>query len=1442
MECHGTGTKLGDPIEVQAAAAVYGEGRDPQAPLLLGAVKTNLGHLEACAGLAGVTKVLTSLEHQGIPKNLHHQTPNPHIPWDRLPVQPINQFTPWPRGATPRRAGVSSFGFAGTNAHAVLEEAPLVPVETLAVDRPQHLLPLSAKSEAALLSLIGRYEKYIATSSEVPLADIAATASLGRAHFQHRAFVVGKDHEAVRFELQALLSGQTPLIPPGASKVVFLFTGGMSQYPGMGRLLFETSPRFRRTMERCAEILAPRLEQPLLKAIYPEPGQDTLLGRVDHMLPAIFAIEYALADLWRSWGVVPAAVMGHSTGEVAAATFAGALSLEDGLMLIAERGRLMHKLPAGGGMGAINAPAEQVAQVIARYPDLGIGAINSPQDTVVSGGSASLDAVLAEFEKRSVKVKRLRVSLASHSPLTEPMWAAYEAAAAQVKFREPEIEMVSTITGKLESATLLGTPGYWRRTVNESVQFARGMETLGGLGATHFVEVGPNPTLLGLGSQCLKGDYQWLPSMRDEQDDWGLMLRALGTLYSAGVDIDWSGFEADYRRGRTKRVLPTYPFQRKRFWVELDEVAPTVGPQAPADHPLLGTPFVSALKQTLFEAPLNFERYPLGGDHRVMDSDLVPGLALTEVMSAAAEKSSGPVTLENVALQAQLVISESTELKLQSIVGKAGEVAVFAGDGDDWLELASARTTTRQAATGTWAQVSARLGPPADDASLVYQQLEKQGVKVVPSARRLAKVKLLDGEAVASLSAAANPFGFDHGALAAGQELFFALTGHAQALVPQKVDRATIFGGTPAWVHVALTQPTRDTADLRFYAADGGCVAEVLGVVAQVAPVETLRQKQLDDWLYQVNWKPVARGATIFADRDPRAGWLILVDGQGVGQRLAEALSARGERIFTVARSTQYTRVNQHFTVGPDAMDLVRVVGEAFLGEAPLAGVVSLWGLDHQGASDTEAAEKALLGGALQQVEALTHLGRTPPRYWVVTQGAQPVAGAPKDPLGALLWGWTRIVALEHPDLHPVTIDLDPEVNSVDELVNDLLVGDRETQIGYRSGRRYGLRIMRLKAPKQGVTPRSDRTYLITGGLGGLGFYAAQWLVEQGARSVVLMGRRAPSSEIEAKIAALSKQAQVEVMLGDVAEAADVERIVGQIRRLGPPLGGILHTAGLVDYGLLGETDLTRARAVLAPKVRGTLNLHHATKNESLDFFVFYSSFSAVLGSPGLASYAAANAFLDSFAVARQAEGRPTLSLHWGTWSEVGMGTKAGHSLESGGMYLIPPRQGMEGLARALSAGVAEAGVNPIRWREIAPVFARSPLVAELVRRPVEDTKTVAGAAPALSKATLLGAQPSERQALVEDWVAMTVARALGTRATEIDRGRPLNQMGLDSLMAVELRNKTETNLGLSLPMVAILEGPSVAQLAARLVGQLDGDDAGGRPVVEQTDREEGEL
>ena len=1473
VETHGTGTSLGDPIEVDALAAVLCRDRSPEQPLAISSVKTNIGHLESAAGIAAVIKTVLALRHEEIPPHLHLRQLNPLLA-DKMasltiPTEPM----PWPRGDRPRLAGVSSFGMSGINAHLVLEEAPAEeqpPVEAEATSGDAEptlcLMTLSARKPEALRQLAERYEDHLAAAPEATMADLGFTSIAGRAHFGRRlATVAGTPGEA-RGLLAAWRQGKGSgcFESPGdvsdaAPRMTFLFTGQGAQYAGMGRRLYDTEPVFRKALDTCDEVLRPHLDEPLLAVLYPPADRPSPIDQTAYAQPALFALSYALTELWGSWGVRPDAVLGHSVGEYAAAWAAGVLDLEDGLKLIAARGRLMQALPGDGAMAVVFAGAVEVAPVLAAHGEaVSIAALNGPRNTVLSGPRPVLDAVLEELESTGWKTRRLRVSQAFHSSLMDPMLPELERIAAGISTRAPRLELVSNLTGRpFEQPP---DAAYWRRHVRQPVRFADGAQGLLERGCEIFVEVGPSPSLLSMARRLdAESERLYLPSLRPDHDEHRTLLGSLAALYVRGVDLDPAG--CDPRRRRRKVALPTYPFQRRSYWLEEAHPAPALGR---AVDPVLGERVQSALsREELFQSVLSLRRWPFLNEHQAHGWIVVPAAAQLAMALAAAEKlaGGGACELTGTVFPEALLLKEDEEVPTQLVVAPPdGEQRAFhlftrPAGGDEWTSHASGQISLHPPAAAT--------DRPVVELEAIRERLEEVSIADLRSSREqeptsegLTALWRGEGEALGKIEVgAAKKDGFPLLWLDACFQVFQAVLestvgGGDDLHISIEVDRA-LFHARPGrrfWCHIRTGAADSDGAhagDLSVLDANGRVLAEVTGLRVQPmsrAALTRSRDESLDDWLYEVAWTPAAGVVEEALDADgtspdtsePRTGcWLLFTDRESVGEALAGRLKERGETCLRVSPGSGFERLaERRYRLDPGAPEDFRQLLDEVPESQPLLGVVHLWSLD-AGRQEGEALDQRRgLGSALHLVQALAGYGRRPPSLWLVTRGAQPVSGEVPGLWQSPLWGLARVIDLEHPELDCTCVDLDPGADDGEQLWRELSSREPETQVAFRDGQRWVARLVRQASPSRDLGSSSHAqpeaagrfrpraTYLITGGLGGLGLLLARWAVEQGARHLVLLGRRGPKASAQETLDELrAAGAEIAVRSVDMTRREQLAQVLSEIEGAMPALAGVIHSAAVLDDGVLTRQSWERFERVLAPKVEGAWNLHELTQGLALDFFVLFSSAASITGSAGQSNYSAANAFLDALAHYRRAQGLPAQCFNWGAWSEVGAAADADEvvRLRQLGSEWIPPAQGLRAFGRLLAENRPQVMVLPADWGKFLATFAgrREPAYFSQLGSEVERRRA-AGGEPALLR-ELEAARPGERREILVGRLREQAGAVLGLEPDAVDPGQDLSHLGLDSLMALELRNAIGGAIQQKLPATLLFDHPTIRAIVELL-------------------------
>jgi malonyl CoA-acyl carrier protein transacylase len=864
VETHGTGTPLGDPIEVLALGKVLNEGRNKNNPLKIGSVKTNFGHLEAAAGVASLMKVVLSIQHQHIPAHLHFSEPNPYIPWQKLAIAVPTQLTPWLSEDKSRIAGISSFGMSGTNVHLILGETPTTK-EDIFVERPLHLLTLSAKSEKALQDLVQRYQNFL--TCDYSLADLCFTANTGRSHFKHRLAVVATNISQLHEKLKDLEILKGTFSGRKQSKISFLFTGQGSQYVGMGRQLYETQPTFRTYFEQCAEILQPYLDIPLIEVL----ENSTLLDETAYTQPALFALEYSLAQLWISWGVTPSVVIGHSVGEYVAACIAGVFSLEDGLKLIAHRGRLMQELPQDGAMVAVMTSLERVQEVIQSYqPQIVIAAINSPQNIVISGQNKVIEQVVGNLEKEGIKTTPLNVSHAFHSPLMQPILKDFSEVTESIKYSSPKIPLISNVSGEIATDEIT-TPEYWCRHVLQSVKFAQGMATVAETGCEIFIEIGPKPILLGMGSFILEAEqqksYLWLPSLRSPQSDWQTLLSSLASLYVNGVKINWLAFDKDYPRHRLP--LPTYPFQKQKYWLEPPQQR-TLATRTLNQHPLLGRKLNLAGSNTLhFENEISQDSPTFLKDHCVFDKVIFPAAGFIEMAIAAGSIAFGDQSfcLKSISIPQALELTDlpkTVQLKLIPEIAQEYRFEIYslATQESDWLLNASGKIICENNILLPQNIDLTEKPPILLDAKNHYQKYRERGISYGQSFQAIQNIWIEKGQALGEIqllelvsSYQFHPILLDACLQVAGATL--AQENSQNTYLPVGLHRFISYSIPhnikQFYVKAQIQSNQPILIDVQLIALDGEVIATIEGL--QLSPIN-LPKTPLQDWLYQIEWRP----------------------------------------------------------------------------------------------------------------------------------------------------------------------------------------------------------------------------------------------------------------------------------------------------------------------------------------------------------------------------------------------------------------------------------------------------------------------------------------------------------------------------------------------------------------------------------------------------------
>ena len=894
IETHGTGTSLGDPIEVQALGNVLKSGRSAENPVMIGSVKTNLGHLESAAGVAGLIKLILSLQHREIPPHLHLQKPNSHINWEDYPITIPTATTPWESKTGQLFGGISSFGFSGTNVHIILENAPTSKHVETTIDRPTQIFTLSAQNKTALQELATSFEKYLEANPTQSITDVCYTTNAGRSHDRHRLAIVADDLKQIHKSLSAfnvddrsknLFHGQMQGNRP--PEVVFLFTGQGAQFAGMGRQLYETQPTFRETLDQCDELLRPHLEQSLLSVLYPDPDSASPIDDIAYAQPVLFAFQYALAQLWQSWGIMPAAVIGHSAGEYVAACVAGVFSLEDGLKLSSARGRLM-KSTSPGTMINVFTNKGRVDAAIAPYADkVSIAAVNGPENIVISGEGTTVELIGKELEAEGLKVRPLNISIAGHSPLMDSIQGEFRKIADEVTYSAPQIELISGLNGQPVKGQEINA-SYWCLHMREPVQFHQTITTLWEQGNRLFLEIGPEPVLTGMGQQCLPAEAgkesAWVPSLRRKYQDWTQILTSLGELYVQGVNVDWISFERDYVTSRRRVPLPTYPFQRNSYWVKPVNKA-THYHEDRSLHPLLGVQLRSlAIQDIVFESRLSADWPTFLSHHRIYGVVILPSPGYIEMALKGCLEAFGnnSYAIKELNIHQAMILPEDGFRTVQLILtpGEGENTAGFRilsldKENNSWVLHATGKVESGQANPTSidfdLEEIKARCLEQISGEEY-YEQIYDLGLEFGTDFRGLTNIWKGNGEALGlvqlpkELASESVIYQIHPALLDACFHLLGAPLGDIEtAYLLIGIDHLQLHCAPNAklWNHTVVRSQNSSnqnavTGDIRLFDETGNLVAEIEGLHLIRAEREALLrsvQKLTDDWFYKVEWQ-----------------------------------------------------------------------------------------------------------------------------------------------------------------------------------------------------------------------------------------------------------------------------------------------------------------------------------------------------------------------------------------------------------------------------------------------------------------------------------------------------------------------------------------------------------------------------------------------------------
>ncbi|RXJ81159.1 non-ribosomal peptide synthetase/type I polyketide synthase [Arcobacter sp. F2176] len=1526
IETHGTGTPLGDPIEIRSLSQVFQNETKEKGFCAIGSVKPNIGHLNCAAGIASFIKTVLSLKNAQIPPSLHYKKANPEIDFINTPFFVNDKASLWPKRNHPRRAGVSSFGFGGTNVHMILEQAPEKIETNIKKDDEINLVVLSAQSQKQLHTLAEDYNNYLQNTEE-SLQNISFTSIEGRNHHNERLAIVAKNHNHLKQQVQEFLNTKENIqgyigTKNYSTKIACLFTGQGSSYPNMAKELYTSNKLFYENLNLCAKELENLLDIPLIDLIFGKEEHTNLLTETKYAQPAIFAIEYSLYNMYRGMGIEFSVLAGHSVGEIVAACVADVFNLKDALKLITSRGQLVQNLETNkGGMLAIFTNQEIIDKYINIYPQLSIAAHNGPNHFVLSGENIILEKLIEQLDKDNIEYSKLKVSHAFHSSLLDPILDDFEKLVASFDMKIPNTQIVSNLYGRIVKNEEITTAKYWREHMRKPVLFMESINTLENMGINCFLECGPHPVLTNMGKKCVSNtDYQWIHSLQRNQEDKKIILSAVAQLYCKGIDIQWEGLahNKDYQRVS----LPTYPFDKQKYW--LSTVADSLQTHKQDDPLTIWNNILSSGNKQAKEGSKALNISQLKYDEKVLitlaQSFIIKALRsldlftddkkysldsilqkvipqyhqliqrfLEELNVVGLLKSKDKQFWQLKDINNQIIKEQKNDCKDVFLANPAFE-SVFINSGEQLADVLSGKTKAIDAIM---------METSIDEAKEIYADLPtsyyfnallretvKSWVSNMPNNIPLKILEIGAGTGATSeqllpllpkdrstyyytdvspifLQRANKNFeeynfvnytlfdinknpkeqGLDYNSfdliiasnvLHAADDLQHTMNNVSKLLKPNamlfmyEIIKETLIGELTTGLLLPIVKDTELRGMQPFMTkdqweslliklgfknfhsipeenTDTSFIGERILLAQQKEVI--IEEKEYNNYFHHIQWDknevPLEKLDYLLKES---SNWLICSDKVGYTQELTSLLKQHNQNVSNIELDISSKLLNEK-------------IKKTFNNNKPVQ-ILYLWGVENislNQLSGSQLQEKQAVSSLklLDILSALSQINlKNLKNLSIITNGSQHTSAIPNQNIAlsqATLWGFSQVVALGHPELKVKLIDFDTEMsikdNSIDLLKNLLSKNNsNEYQLILRKNNCYLPRIRSLE--NTDITPTIQKVnidangwYVIAGGLGGLGLKTASWLIENGAKNILLIGRSKPNIQAKEEIDNFTKLGiNIKVAQLDITDYESLEKL---INNLDLPLKGVIHSAVVRDTKTLGEmSQKERTLAVISPKLEGAWNLHKITQNhKELDLFILYSSSVSLIPARGLPEYVASNAFLDALAHYRKSKNLPAISISWGAWAEVGTvaNTSQEEQLRQNGLNSIGVKQSFNCLEQIITGDFKDThmGIFDVNWNKLLQnhpknqlsSYFKDVLTVSYIEQKQGSEENLAQQQHKLLENLKSSKNSGQSLEFISDYLKQKISVLLRINVDDVPSEKDLLHLGIDSLMFLDLLN-----------------------------------------------------